>query len=56
MWYLGFSPRRHTQLRWSDKNLNIRKELTDERVEWRRVIYQEKYNYKECDPSGGQAL
>ena len=44
----GILPRRHPQLRWSDvitkelKNLNIRKELTDERVEWRRVIISRK--------------
>ena len=46
----GILPRRHTQLRWSDKNLNIRKELTDERVEWRRVIISRKIQLQRVRP------
>ena len=50
-------PRGHPQLHWSDvitkdlKDLNIRKELTDEQVEWQRQLWQEKYNCKEYNPS-----
>ena len=48
MWYLGFSPRGHSQLCWSDvitkdlKDLNIKKELTHEQVEWQRTIMPRK--------------
>ena len=44
----GIFPRGHPQLRWSDivtkdlKDLNIRKELADKRVEWQRGNYANK--------------
>ena len=50
-------PRGRPQLRWSDditkklKDLIIRKELADKRVEWQRAIMPKKIHCKEYDPS-----
>ena len=51
------------QLRWSDvitndlKNLNIRKELAEEWVEWRKAIMPSKKQLQRVQPiRGGQAL
>ena len=47
----------HQQLRWSDvitkdlKDLHIRKELADKRVEQRRAIMPRKIQIQRCDPS-----
>ena len=60
-WYLGFRGR--PQLRWSDvitkdlKDLNIRKKLAHERVEWRRAIMPSKLQLQRVRPiRGGQVL
>ena len=59
----GILPRGRPQLRWSDvitkdlKDLNIRKELADERVEWRRAIMPRKIQLQRVRPMrGGQAI
>ena len=59
----GILPRGNPQLCWSDiittdlKDLNIRKELADERVEWRRAIMPRKILLQRVQPiRDGQAL
>ena len=51
------------QLRWSDvitkdlKDVNIRKQLADERVEWQRTIMPRKIQLQRVQPiKSGQAL
>ena len=52
-------PRGRPQLRWSDvittdlKGLNIRQELDDEGVEWRKVIMFRKIQLQRVRPTGG---
>ena len=59
----GNLPRGHPQLRWSDvitkdlQDLNIRRELADERVEWCRAILPRKRQLQRVQPiRGGQAV
>ena len=59
----GILPRGRPQLRWSDvittdfKGLNIRQELDDEGVEWRKVIMPRKIQLQRVRPTGsGHAL
>ena len=59
----GILPIGRPQLRWSDfftqdlKDLNIKKELADERVEWRRKIMPRKIQLQRVRPiRGGQEL
>ena len=59
----GILPTGHPQLRWSDvitkdlKDLNIRKELADERVRWQRAIMPRKKTLQKLRPiRGGQEL
>ena len=59
----GILPRGHPQLCWSDvitkdlKDLNIRKELADEQVEWRRAIMPIKIQLQIVPPiKDGQVL
>ena len=55
----GILPRGRPQLRWSDvittdlKGLNIRQELDDEGVEWRKVIMSRKIQLQTVRPTGG---
>ena len=55
----GILPRGRPQLRWSDvittdlKGLNIRQELDDEGVEWRKVIMSRKIQLQRVRPTGG---
>ena len=59
----GSLPRGRPQLRWSDvitkdlKDLNVRKKLVEERVEWRKAIMPRKIQLQRVQPiRGGQVL